>query len=417
MTEDTLPDSAAGIFHGWWIVAVAFLAQFLALGCSVAVYGLFIPVLTGEFGASFMTANLGLSILGATMALSGAVVGPMLDRHSIRAIMVGGATINAAAFALMSFATELWQLGLLFGVCIAVGGAMFGPLAANTVVAKWFERHRGRAVGIASMGAPTGGLLLSPIAGFMIGDYGWRETLMVFAALHVALLPLLWSTIRNQPQDLDLAPDGEAPAPALAAASGRVWQTAEVLRSRNFWVLAMAFGAVGAIAGAFNANVIPYAGDLQIGLGEASFFISAIGGTAILGTLLFGMLADRVSIRALMWFSFGLQAIAFVFLRATVPGYGMLMASVLVFGLAAGAMMPVMAAAVGRGFGAISFGRVMGFIGPVTLPFAFIGPPLTGWIRQTSGSYLHAFDVFVVVFVIASLILLFLKLPEVKDVA
>jgi len=89
----------------------------------------------------------------------------------------------------------------------------------------------------------------------------------------------------------------------------------------------------------------------------------------------------------------------------------MLMAAVLVFGLAAGAMMPLMAAAVGRGFGAISFGRVMGFIGPVTLPFAFLGPPLTGWIRQTTDSYLLAFDVFVGVFVVASIILIGLKLP------
>ena len=74
--------------------------------------------------------------------------------------------------------------------------------------------------------------------------------------------------------------------------------------------------------------------------------------------------------------------------------------------------MPLMAAAVGRGFGAISFGRVMGFIGPVTLPFAFLGPPLTGWIRQTTDSYLLAFDVFVGVLVVASLILIGLKLPR-----
>ena len=144
------------LFHGWRIVGVCFFAQLLALGCSVATYGLFIPVLTDEFGASFLTANLGLSILGVMMALAGVVIGPVLDRYSIRAIMMMGALVNAAAFALMSYASELWQLGVLFGLGVAVGAAMFGPLAANTVVAKWFERYRGRAVGIASMGAPAG---------------------------------------------------------------------------------------------------------------------------------------------------------------------------------------------------------------------------------------------------------------------
>jgi MFS family permease len=406
---------ASRIFHGWWIVGVSFLAQFLALGCSIATYGLFIPVLIDEFGATFVTANLGLSFLGATMAIAGAVIGPVLDRSSIRGIMVGGAIINACAFALMSYASELWQLGLLYGVGVAVGGAMFGPLAANTVVAKWFNRYRGRAVGIASMGAPTGGLLLSPIVGILIGDYGWRETLLVFTALHIALVPLLWITIRNQPEDMKLNPDGEETVHHEGLAAGKSWATVEILRSANFWILAIAFGGVGAIAGSFNANVIPYARDLGIGLGEASLFISAIGGTAIVGTLLFGSLADRIDVRGLMMLSFVLQGSAFVLLRSTTPGYSMLMCAVLIFGLAAGAMMPLMAAAVGRGYGAISFGRVMGFIGPVTLPFAFIGPPLTGWIRQNTDSYLPAFDVFIAVFVVASIVLVGLKLPRAKN--
>ena len=63
MADASLSEARSGVFHGWWIVVVSFFAQFLALGCSVATYGLFIPVLIDEFGASFMTANLGLSIL------------------------------------------------------------------------------------------------------------------------------------------------------------------------------------------------------------------------------------------------------------------------------------------------------------------------------------------------------------------
>lgn len=404
--------SGSGLFHGWWIVGVSFFAQFLALGCSISVYGLFIPVLNQDFGASFMTANLGLSLLAVVMAGAGAVIGPILDRRSIRAIMIAGTLLSASCYALMSMATELWQLGVLFGGGVACGAAMFGPLAANTVVAKWFSRHRGKAVGIASMGAPTGGLLLSPLVGVLITDVGWREALLTMAGLHVLLIPLLWLTIRNRPEDMGLLADGGSASPVEAELSGRVWSAAEVLRSGNFWFLALAFGVAGVVAGSFNANVIPYSTDIGIPIDQAAFFISAIGGTAIVGTVLFGALADRMNIRALLWASFGLQAVTFVFLRSVTPDFGLLMVAVLVFGLAAGAMMPLMAAAVGRGFGPVSFGRVMGFIGPVTLPFGFLGPPVTGLIRETTGSYLLAFDVFVGVFVVGSVILLGVKLPK-----
>ncbi len=400
------------IFYGWRIVGVSFFAQFLAMGCSISVFGLFIPVLTGEFGASTMQANLGLSILTVFMAGSGAIIGPMLDRRSIRGLMITGSIVSGASFLLMSLATELWQLGLLFGVGIAIGAAMFGPLAANTVVAKWFSQNRGKAVGIASMGAPTGGFLLSPIVGFMLADFGWRDTLVIISMLHLVLVPFLWWIIRNQPSDLGLVPDGTQFETTETPVEGRMWSTSEVFRAPNFWFLALAFGIAGVVAGSWNANVIPYSGDIGIGLDRASFFPSALGATALLGTLIFGTLADKVNIRVLLWSSFFIQGITFVFVRLIDPNFVSLMGAVLVFGLAAGAMMPLMAAAIGRGFGPASFGRVMGFIGPVTLPFGFIGPPLVGFIRDVTGSYLLAFDLFLVIFVIASLILVGLKLPR-----
>jgi MFS family permease len=392
----------AGPFRGWLIVAVGFVAQFLAFGCSIAVYGLFIPMLTEEFGASFMVANLGLSILGVVMALAGVVVGPLLDRHSIRALMAAGAALSGVAFLAMSQATALWQLGLLF-------------LASNTVIAKWFDRYRGRAVGIASMGPPTGGMLLSPVAGLVIASEGWRPTVMLFAALHFAVIPLIWMVIRNAPAELGQVADGAragaARDDAPAAPTGRAWTTREVLVAPAFWALALAMGAVGAVAGAFNANVIPYAADLGIGLREAAFFVSAIGATAIVGTVGFGMLADRVDNRTLLWVAVGLQALPFAYLRLSEPGYGALFGAVLVFGFAAGGLMPLVASAVGQGFGALSFGRVMGYIGPVTLPFAFLGPPVTGWLRQSTGGYGAAFELFLGVFVFGALALLWLRLP------
>ena len=400
-------------FRGWLIVAVGFVAQFLALGCTIAVYGLFIPVLTEEFGATFLTANLGLSLIGLVMALAGAFIGPLLDRGSIRAVMATGAALNGCAFFAMAFATELWQLGLLFGAVVALGTVMLGPLASNTVIAKWFARRRGRAIGIASMGPPTGGFLLSPVVGELITDHGYQSALLTFAALHLFIIPFIWVVVRNNPADLGQLPDGETPSPdAPSVPVGHEWSTGEVLRARNFWVIAIALGMVGAVAGSFNANVIPFANDLGYTLQEASLLISALGGTAIIGTLLFGLLADRVDNRLLLLVAVAVQALPFVYLRFSEPGYLPLLGSVLVFGLAAGSLGPVVASAIGQGFGAMSFGRVMGFIGPVTLPFGFVGPPLVGWLRQQTGSYHAAFELFTGVFVVALVVLMVLRLPK-----
>jgi len=229
-------------------------------------------------------------------------------------------------------------------------------------------------------------------------------------------MPFIWLVVRNNPADLGQLPDGAAPLSdsslAPAAVVERAWSTAEVLRARNFWAIAVALGMVGAVAGSFNANVIPFANDLGFTLQEASLLISALGGTAIVGTLLFGLLADRIDNRLLLWIALVVQALPFIFLRFAEPGYGPLLGAVLVFGLAAGSLGPVVASAIGQGFGPVSFGRVMGFIGPVTLPFGFVGPPLVGFLRQQTGSYHAAFELFVGIFVIAVVVVFALRLPK-----
>ena len=113
---------------------------------------------------------------------------------------------------------------------------MFGPLASTTVVAKWFDRQRGRAIGIASMGPPTGGFLLSLLAGALIQAASWRVTLLVYAAAHLAIVPFIYAVVRNRPEDLGQQPDGEAvqPHPELAAAKSGPWSTGQILRTLPF---------------------------------------------------------------------------------------------------------------------------------------------------------------------------------------
>src|SRR5262245_6721653 len=195
-------------FRGWWIVAVAFLAQVVAIGFSIATYPLFVTSVSAEFATSQMTFTLGGAILTIGMAAAGLLIGPVLDRGSIRTVMVSGAILMAVGFTMMSYATEIWQLGVSLGLTVAPAISMLGPLAATTVVAKWFEQLRGRAVGIASTGAIAGGLLIAVPTGHLLESIGWRRTLLWFAAGTLAIVPLIWGVIRTRTSDIGTMVDG-----------------------------------------------------------------------------------------------------------------------------------------------------------------------------------------------------------------
>ena len=74
-------------FRGWPIVGVAFAAQAIAIGLSIIPYGLFVQPIIAEFDASVMVANGGIAMLFVVMTAVGPIIGPLVDRHSIRAIM------------------------------------------------------------------------------------------------------------------------------------------------------------------------------------------------------------------------------------------------------------------------------------------------------------------------------------------
>lgn len=386
-------------------MAVAFLAQVVAIGFSIATYPLFVTSVSAEFETSQMTFTLGGAILTIGMAAAGLLIGPILDRGSIRAVMVSGAILMAVGFTAMSYATEVWHLGLLLGLLIAPAISMLGPLAATTVVAKWFEELRGRAVGISSTGTIAGGLLIAVPAGHLLETLGWRRTLLWFAAGTLSIVPVIWGVIRNRPSDLGQVVDGGSIAPLNVQPGSMVaWSPVAILRSPLFWPLALALGLVFGFMGGWNYNMGKFTSDLGYDVERTSYLLGAGAIFGIPGTFLLGWLADRYDGRGLLWIALGMQVAAFAVMR-TRPGFPLLIATSAVIGCTAGGLLPVYAALLGRSLGPAAFGIAMGIGGIVQLPFMAAAPPLLGRMRDTSGNFDSALLLLIAVYLVAGALL------------
>ena len=391
-------------FRGWWIVGVAFLAQFASLGLSIIVYPLFAQPIQAEFSVSMLQFNLAVAPFTAVMTLAGPIVGPWLDRGSIRAIMTGGALLLSATLALMSLATSAWQLGVLFGSGIALSVTLLGPLPATTVVAKWFTRQRGRAIGIVSLGPLVAGLTLSLLGGALLVSQGWRITLRWFSLGALGVAPLVWTVIRNRPEELGQFPDGEPGGVALHGTSSPEWSTRDLLAARSFWVIALAVGLIFGFLQAWQPNVGKYAEDLGHGLREQSWLLAVGAALGMPSTVIFGWLAERFDPRTLIWISISILVAAFAVLRGG-PGLPLVLGACGLIGVSGGGLMPLYAALLARTFGASSFGTAMGLAGLVMLPFGVVAPLVIGQLRDQTGNYAAGVMLLIAAFGIGAAIL------------
>jgi len=410
--------SGARSFYGWKIVGISIVSQAFASGLTTYVFGLFQKPVAAEFGASFGQVGFGMTLMMVATSLFAPLLGVALDRHSIRAIMMIGAVSMSAGFALMSIASALWVLGLLFGVLVGLGMLALGNNGCTKLVANWFVKYRGRALGMSAVGTSVGGLLAPPVMVLAIDRYGWRGAL-ICAALAVApvAIPLVWLVVVNRPEDLGMVPDGNngLPSPANRSAAGAAQETEQsfgvLLRELNFWVITLSVGVCFAAISSVIANLHPYATDLGVGSGPAALLLSCISICGIGGKLLFGTATDYFPARHGLWLAMAGLAV-FLGVLLSHPGYGVLLLGAICGGLSLGGFLPVWCALIGRCYGRQAFGRVMGLMFSAMGPLLWVVFPFTGWVRDRTGNYDAAFMTFLFALALAAGLLSFLRLPE-----
>src|SRR5262245_42776664 len=377
----------SAVFYGWWMVGAAVLLQAFSVGFTQYAFPLFLKPVAEEFGASRSTVASGYSGLAVVMASLGPFLGPALDRRSIRAITCVGAAAMALGFAGISAAPELWVLGLLFAVVVGSGALAAGPLSASKLVANWFLRRRGLALGISATGTSVGGVAVPPLLTLAMERFGWRgAALAMAAALVLVALPVL---VVGHPEDRGLAPDGDPPEtapPRAAAPPPAARDSLALLVDRNFLAITLAIGSVFSILAGLLTNLHAWATDQGIAAERASLLFSTLSACGIVGKLAFGAIADRWSKRALVWIAMALLAVFLGVLLAR-PGFGWLVVASGLAGFALGGFLPLWGALIGDCFGRESFGRVMGTMGPLMLPLNIGALQLAPWSFDSTGSY------------------------------
>ncbi len=405
----------AGLFIGWRMVAVAFFVDFVAVGFFFYSYGVFFKAIAAEFGDSRLGVALGLTVTSAVGAIAAPLVGRALDRFPLRHVIGTGATAMAFGFLGLSLVQTQLQFYLVLGLFIGFGASSMGNLATSKLVANWFERKRGTALGIAATGVSLSGVIMPFLSAAIIESYGWRNGFMVYGFFTLlVVVPLVLRLVISHPRDVGLQPDG-----ALVIDDGKARQDAirprpsmrAVSRDRNFWVIVLTLSLTFCCMSTTLTHMVPRLTDMGHPLALASLVMSLCAGLGVVGKLSFGWLGDRLPMRRIMLFIILTQFIGQMIMFQSVELAWFALGAAL-FGYGVGGVVPMQGTIVGRTFGSERFGAVLGLMRPAMFPIQILGVPFAGWVYDTTGSYAQAFQVLFVLYAIAALTLFFYRAPK-----
>jgi MFS family permease len=366
--------------------ATAFVALFSVVG--IALYGLplYYDFWEKEFGWSraFITSGNALSKVVVAVCF-GFIAGWTIDRFGPRRLMMAGIVIAGGALVgLSSVSFAAFGLFYLAYMGNALGYVTAGPPPNQVLLARWFERGRGRAMGFAYLGIGVGGAVVPQLSRWLTESYGWRVSLRVLGALMILLtLPMAY-LVNESPEARAARPQREPLVPIR-----------EILRRPAFYLLA--FGSlcsIGAVGGTNQHLKLYLTRDLNYSQGEAATFISLVLTFSIAGRLLMGWLADLMPKKYVMLLIYFLvaSAIPLLFFAAS-PGVMYLFAAV--FGLGLGGeylIIPLIAAEL---FSVNVLGRLMGIIVTADGVAEAFSPFLIGHLHDRSGTYHGGFIVLI----------------------
>jgi len=264
-----------------------------------------------------------------------------------------------------------------YALPVGIGLAMFGPFPASVLASNWNAHNPGLALGIAN--TPLLAALLPVIGMAVIRDSSLTTLYLLLAALHVALLPVLLG-VSDSPGDRAHAADAHGHV-AHAMVPSRV-----VLRTLMFWVMSLGGGFLAAVGIAGVSHLGPFAAERGIAPGETAVLLSVMGGAAVVGSLLVGILCSRLGATRTLALVAVLLGASWGILLATRAFPVMALATLLIGACGAG-VFPAVNILAGRLFGQDSLPRVIGLYAIATLPITFLLPPGAGLLHDAAGDY------------------------------
>lgn len=376
---------AAPVFYGWRMVAACLVVAVVAWGLGLFGSSVYLHAVTQEKGWSIGLVSSAITLFYLIAAGSLMLVGSGIDRFGPRPVIGLGAVLLAAGVAAIGQASAPWHVHAAFLV-MGVGWACLSTTAITTTLAPWFERHQGRAVSSALMGASIGGMIGVPALLFGVERLGFADAMLAAAGIALAvLLPIALFVLRHRPQDMGLLPDGEAPSGGPAPPPVRRWRRAEALRTWALRSVAITFGIGLMIQIGFLTHHVSLVAPL-LGAGGASATVAATAVTAFLGRLALARFADRIDVRLTTGAMLVLAAAALTAL-ALFPVPAVLVGASMVYGLTVGNVTTLSPIIVRREFGAASFGAIYGAAATVIQLASAMGPGFYGLLRDAFGSY------------------------------
>ncbi len=417
------PKKLSDIFFGWWTVLATGIIGFLGVGFVSLGFSVLFKPIAAELNLNRAVTSIAASVQLLDIGILGLVGGWLSDKYGPKLIMLFGISCLILGCIMMYFVNSLWSFLVVWGIIIGTGQALGCTIITDKAIINWFVKKSGIALNTKFAIQSLAGILLLPLIAWLVDNKGWQETCVIAGiVMAVVSLPLTWFFVKtHRPEYYGLLPDGAKTIVNTNGENHGIQKTEEVeftfrqtMKTPSYW-LNIAIGTVFNLAmPIMNVHCVPFLTDMDIDPVKAASMMAIIVTAGIPARLIGGYFVDRVKtsrLRFIIAVGFLLQAIG-ISTFLIIESVDMIYVWFLLFGFGQGISQSVQLPLYARYFGRKAYGSILGSTIAMSVPTGLIAPVYTGWVYDTTGSYMDVFSLFAVLLGVAGTFACFLIPPK-----
>ena len=395
--------------HYGWVMVILATCILTTTAIRFYVFGIFLVPMTKEFNWDRGALSVAPSITWIIAGLLSLITGRLSDKYGPRILVTINGLVTVTAFLLMSMVSSLWQVYLVWGLLMGIGGAcLYIPIISS--IPRWFTRKRGTAIGITYASFGLGAIFAPPLSQWLIDSYSWQHAFIIIGLMQLIIVIPLAQYLKHSPEKMGIAPYGETetkgeeilPSPIKAEFSLK-----KVIKTSRFWLFSSILLCFFFYLQIILIHIVPHAIDIGLPPIIAASILSIIGGSSIIGRLTVGPISDRMGGRKAITACLVLAVLSLVWLLFARETWMFCLFAVM-FGLAYGGIVPMETVVTTELFGLGSLGMILASLELFPALGASAGAPIAGGIFDATGTYLLAFSMCIALCILAVILSLFL---------
>jgi MFS family permease len=387
--------------YRWLLLVAVCMIGFMTVGTRATLGNFFktiIADLSWDRGTISFVVAVNLWISGLLQPFTGHV----MDRFGARWLFVISVAVYGLGVALIGFTTNFAYLLVIYGIIVGAASAGSSMSLTNALLAQWFRDWRALAMSINNASAAIGQLALVYISYLLLEASGWRPSHVYLGMAVLAVtIPMAFMVPRRGPQPS--GPPGVAARQQTGQGPLETTSWSKALCSAPLWQLNGGYFVCGMTVSLFSVHLIPFATDRGLSPETAAKAFGLMAALSVLGSLLSGVLSDRIGRKDVLALAYLMRGGAFTLLLLWHHELALYVFAV-IGGLSWLATPPSVIALTGEIYGL----RALGTLGGISLLAHQIGGGASVWLagvmHDLTGSYDLSFTIAAVALVGASLI-------------